>query len=125
MIISQDMVCREILKVNNGPATEALPLMQELSGKFPAYLVDQDFTGAVNGSSYGTISLKEILQYVEQKTGRTASLSDSGEEAPYNGEPEYSINTEVAEGLGFRFSTLKDWIYDLLDYYIKEVENES
>jgi len=30
MIISQDMVRREILKVNDGPATEALPLMQEL-----------------------------------------------------------------------------------------------
>lgn len=52
-------------------------------------------------------------------------MSDSGEEAPYNGEPEYSINTEAAEGLGFRFSILKDWIYDLLDYYIKEVENQE
>lgn len=30
MIISQDMVRREILKVNDGPVTEALPLMQEL-----------------------------------------------------------------------------------------------
>lgn len=30
MIISQDMVRREILKVNDGPKTEALPLMQEL-----------------------------------------------------------------------------------------------
>ena len=30
MIISQDMVRREILKVNDGPTTEALPLMQEL-----------------------------------------------------------------------------------------------
>lgn len=30
MIISQDMVRREILKVNDGPMTEALPLMQEL-----------------------------------------------------------------------------------------------
>lgn len=95
------------------------------AGKFLAYLVDKDFTGAVNGSSYGTISLKEVLQYVEQRTGRTAFLSDSGEEAPYNGEPEYSINTEIAEGLKFRFSILKDWIYDLLDYYINEVENES
>ena len=28
MIISQDMVRREILKVNDGPMTEALPLMQ-------------------------------------------------------------------------------------------------
>ena len=87
--------------------------------------MDKDFTGAVNGSSYGTITLKEIIQYVEQKTGKKASLSVTGEEAPYNGEPEYSINTEVAERLGFRFSTLKDWLYDLLDYYIKEVKNES
>lgn len=30
MIISQDMVRREILKVNDGPMTEALPFMQEL-----------------------------------------------------------------------------------------------
>ena len=52
-------------------------------------------------------------------------MSDSGEEAPYNGEPEYSINTEVAERLGFRFSTLKDWIYDLLDYYIIMIREEE
>lgn len=30
MIISQDAVRREMLKVNDGPTTEALPLMQEL-----------------------------------------------------------------------------------------------
>lgn len=93
------------------------------AGKFLAFLADKDFSGAVNGSAHGTISLKEIIHYVEQKTGRKAALSDSGEEAPYNGEPEYSINTEAAERLGFRFSTLKDWIYDLLDYYIEEIED--
>lgn len=95
------------------------------AGKFLAYLVDTDFTSAVNGSSHGTISIREIISYVEQKTGRKASLSVDGEEAPYNGEPQYSINTEVAEELGFRFSTLKDWLYDLIDYYIKEIEKES
>lgn len=93
------------------------------AGKFLAFLADKDFSGAVNGSAHGTISLKEIIHYVEQKTGRKAVLSESGEEAPYNGEPEYSINTEAAERLGFRFSTLKDWIYDLLDYYIEEIED--
>ncbi len=79
------------------------------AGKFLAYLVDKDFTGAVNGSSYWTISLKEILQYVEQKTGRIASLSDSGEEAPYNGEPEYSINTEVAAFCSLVFLGLRNF----------------
>lgn len=41
------------------------------------------------------------------------------ENAPYNGEPEYSINTEKARALGFRFSILQDWIYELLDYFIQ------
>ena len=34
----------------------------------------------------------------------------------------YSINTEKANALGFRFSILHDWIYELLDYYIQLVE---
>ena len=88
------------------------------AGDFLAFLVGEDVSGAINGSAFGTISIKEILDYVEKKTGHTAILSDDGEEAPYNGEPEYSINTEKATALGFRFSNLKDWIYELLDYYI-------
>jgi len=91
------------------------------AGKFMAFLVDKDFKGAINGSSCGTISLKEIIDYVENKTGAKAILSADGDEAPYNGEPEYSINTDKATELGFEFSNLKDWIYDLVDYYIELV----
>lgn len=91
------------------------------AGKFMAFLADKDVKGAVNGSAHGTISLREIINYVEEKTGSKALLSDDGEDAPYNGEPEYSINTEKAEALGFQFSNLKDWIYDLLDHYIELV----
>ena len=50
---------------------------------------------------------------------------DTGDEAPYNGEPEYSINTDKAETLGFQFTNLKDWIYDLIDYYIKLLETKK
>jgi len=88
------------------------------AGKFMAFLADQTITGAVNGCSEGTISLKEIIEYVEKKTGSKAILDADGDLAPYNGEPEYSINTEKANGLGFHFSALQDWIYKLLDYYI-------
>lgn len=89
------------------------------AGKFMAFLVDKDFRGAINGCAYGTMSLREIIGYVEKKTGTTAIISDEGDIAPYNGEPEYSINTEKAMKLGFQFSHLKDWIYDLIDYYIE------
>lgn len=91
------------------------------AGEFIAYLVDKDIRGAVNGSAAGTISLREIIEYVENKTGCQAVLSEDGDKSPYNGEPEYSINTEKAERLGFRFSSLEDWIYQLLDCYIERV----
>lgn len=89
------------------------------AGEFMAFLVDKDFTGAVNGASHGTISVREILTYVEERTGAKAILSTDGELAPYNGEPPYSINTQKAESLGYTFTELKDWIYELLDEYIQ------
>lgn len=91
------------------------------AGKFMAFLVDKNFKGAINGSSEGTVSIREIIEYVENKTGTKAIIDKKGENAPYNGEPEYSLNTEKAELLGFRFSKLQDWIYELLDYYIQLV----
>ena len=91
------------------------------AGKFMAFLAEKDFKGAINGCSKGTISLREIIDYVEKKTGTKAIIDEEGDNAPYNGEPEYSISTDKAEKLGFQFSNLKDWIYDLIDYYIEMV----
>lgn len=91
------------------------------AGIFMAFLADKDYSGPINGSSLGTISIKEILEYVTTKTGKTPILSKDGEKAPYNCEPEYSINTNRAEKLGFKFSNLKDWIYELIDYYIESL----
>ena len=56
---------------------------------------------------------------MEQKTGTKAVIDKNGDAAPYNGEPEYSINTDKAKELGYRFSKLHEWIYELLDYYIE------
>lgn len=94
------------------------------AGKFLAFLADKEFCGAVNGSSGGTISMQEIIDYVEKRTGKRAALDDKGEAAPYNGEFAYSINTEKARQLGFVFSELKDWIYELVDHYIEEIKSE-
>jgi nucleoside-diphosphate-sugar epimerase len=93
------------------------------AGKFMAFLVDKDFAGAINGASDGTISIKEIIEYVEKKTGTKAIIDSAGEDAPYNGEPEYSICTDKAKSLGYQFTELKNWIYELLDYYIRLVED--
>lgn len=95
------------------------------AGKFISFLVDKDYTGALNGSSDGTISLREILNYVESKTSKKAILSIDGDTTPYNGEPEYSINTNRAKSLGFQFTNINDWIFNLVDYYINLTESSS
>ena len=94
------------------------------AGYFLAHLVDKDIRGAVNGSSDGTISLREIIEYIEKKTGKKAVLSPDGAAAPYNGEPEYSINTDRAKQTGYHFSDLRDWIFELLDHYMMTTEHE-
>ena len=62
---------------------------------------------------------------MENKVGKVAILSEDGEKAPYNDEVEYSINTDKAMQLGYKFSNLKDWIYSLVDYYIEQVMEEN
>ena len=90
------------------------------AGQFLAFLAEQECTGVVNGSSLGTISLREIITYVEGKTGRRAVLSKVGDNGPYNGAPDYSLNTGLASEWGFDFSPLKSWIYELINKYIQE-----
>ena len=90
------------------------------AGKLLADLAESDFRGSINACSPGTISVGEILEYVRQRTGKTAVLSPDGESAPYNGEPDFTMNIDRAAALGFRFSPLKEWIYPLLDQYIAE-----
>ncbi len=91
------------------------------AGRFMAYLVDKDFVGPVNGCSYGTMSIREILDYVEKKTGKQAVISSTGYDAPYNGTKSHSVNLEKAVGIGYTFSNINDWMCDLIDKYIELV----
>jgi len=88
------------------------------AGKFLAFLAGTNFCGVINGASEQTVSMEEIAAYVTRKTGCVPVLSASGDEAPYNGEPAYSINVDKAKDIGFLFSPLKDWIFELVDKLI-------
>ncbi len=88
------------------------------AGKFLSFLSEKEYTGILNASSQGTLTLKEIISYVEEKTGKAALLSKEGEAAPYNGAGNYSIHTERAEKLGYAFTKVRDFAFGILDYYI-------
>lgn len=94
------------------------------AGKFLAFLGTSSFTGPINGASKGTISLEEVLQYVSKKTGLSPLFFETGDQGPYNGTPAYSINVALAEEIGFSFSQLQDWLYQLCDWEIAQASNE-
>ena len=89
------------------------------AGKFMAWLADTDLQGPVNASSIGQISISEIVAYIENKTGIKAILSDEADGVPYNGCPSFSLNLEKATTAGFEFSSLNEWIFELIDELIK------
>lgn len=89
------------------------------AGAFLAWAVRQSFTGPINGASSGSISLREIIAYVEEKTGVQAILRPDGDPGMYNERLAFSISTKRAEEMGFGFSDLFDRFYLLLDRYIE------
>lgn len=95
------------------------------AGRFLAYLAEHDYTGSINGCSTGRIAIREIIAYVEDKTKMKAILSTAGENAPYNGADSFDLSTKRAEEIGFQFTKLSDWIFDLLDTYIEVVSKTS
>ncbi len=88
------------------------------AGAFLAWLACSKETGIFNAASDGTVSVREMLRYVQDKTGKEAVLAADGEPAPYNGTGEYSLNTDKAKADGFTFTDINSFLYDILDYYI-------
>jgi len=88
------------------------------AGKFLAFLAGTNYCGEINGASEQMVSVSEIAKYIKSKTGKISLLSDDGDQAPYNGESQYSINIDRAKRLGFSFTPLKEWIFELIDYYM-------
>lgn len=99
---------------------EEIPFIKSTeAGQFIAWIVEQDFTGTINGNNTGTITLHEIIDYVEKKTSKKAIYSMTGAEGPYNGVESFNLDTKHAKDLGYDFPELREWIYNLLDYYIQ------
>lgn len=88
---------------------------EEEAGEFIAHLINKDINGPVNGSSLGMISPKDMISYIEKRSGKKAVLDDAGDPAPYNGASD-NISYDLSKALStdFRFSNIDEWIYDLM-----------
>jgi len=93
------------------------------AGEFLAWATLQDFTGPINGASSGTFSLKQIIEYVENKTGKQAQYSPDGDPGTYNQRLAFSTSVKKAEDLGFTFSDMTTEMFPLLDHYIEVIRS--
>lgn len=96
------------------------------AGEFIAYLAEHPCNGAVNGCSNGVVKISELISYTEKKTGKQAVLSETGEDAPYNGHTDtLSFNNAKSRGIGYTFSDLDSWLYKLIDYEIAKMNKHG
>jgi nucleoside-diphosphate-sugar epimerase len=87
------------------------------AGDFIAYLAEHFVPGPINGCSKEAVKISDIIEYIEKRLGKKAVISQTGDNAPYNGiEDTLSFSTEKAESIGYRFRELKEWLYPLIDF---------
>ena len=91
------------------------------AGQFLAHATAAPVFGYINASSRGTISLEELIDYVEKRTSRKAVVQAWGRAAPLNGVPGFSLDTSLAEKTGFQFKNINDWVYPLIDFWINQL----
>lgn len=87
----------------------------EEAARLLAFAAENQVQGFLNAASEGTVSLREMLVYMEARTGKAPILDERGDPAPYNGTGDYSLCLDRAEKSGFRFSHVRDWMFRLLD----------
>lgn len=91
------------------------------AGSFLAWLSQSKETGTFNAANKETVTIRQILKYVEEKSGKRAILQEDGDSAPYNGTKAYSLNTKKAENAGFVFTDINSFLPELLDKYIEQI----
>ena len=94
-------------------------------------LAESDYRGVVNVSSEGYITVKELMDYLENKTGKKFVISERGILHPFNlkhfqfDSHGFWFDLEIAKSIGYTPALLSDWIYNLLDKYIEDVSKND
>ncbi len=95
-------------------------IKSDVAGKFIVFLAKSDYRGPINANG-GVIQIKDIISYIEEKTGKKAVYDNHAESASYNNVLSFSLSNKKANEIGFEFEPIEDWFYHLLDELILEM----
>lgn len=104
------------MSINDTSASISFVNDQEI-GDFLPWIAAQNFEGPINFASIESITLDEIIRYIEKKTNKKAIIDEKGKRTPFN-EKSYSLNIKKLSELKFFDSDVEYWIWDLIDKYI-------
>ena len=97
-------------------------------GRFLPWIAAQKFTGPINLSSTGFVTIEAILNRIEEKTGKTAIIdSENGEPAPFNvfKEDTFCMDLSKSQTMGWIASDIDDWFWQMLDDYIDRAKRAN
>lgn len=87
-------------------------------GEFLPWIAAQPYTGAINFASLGSVTLRTIISYIEQKLGKKAAIDNiNGSISPFNERP-FSLDIERVIKLGYLVKNLNSWFWSVMDEYI-------
>lgn len=87
------------------------------AAKFLLSIANSDYRGAINPGSSSDISLRELVELIEDLIKKRANLQPDGDPSPYNLPGSWSVDTSRAISLGYKFTPLNQLLHDLIHYY--------
>jgi nucleoside-diphosphate-sugar epimerase len=90
------------------------------SGEAASFLLSMaksEFYGPINPGSEDDISLSELNGLIEELIGTKAILRENGDPSPYNLPGSWSVNTNLAQSMGFSFTSLDYLLKNLILHY--------
>lgn len=92
-------------------------ISEEEAGEFLAWVGQSAFEGPINATSNGNVEMGELLEYIEEKAGKSAKVVATIEEesdSPYNISATWLISNEKAKSIGYEFRELKEYLPELI-----------
>lgn len=90
--------------------------------------ISSDLTGPVNARSDGEVSLRELIQWIEQGTGQQAiiqSETDEDAQSPFGVPDSWIMDTSKAKQAGFTFYVLSEWMPELIKHITLAMKQQS
>jgi nucleoside-diphosphate-sugar epimerase len=112
----QRIASNESVNIENPDAEISLISSTEASA-FLAWLSGVSHTGPFNACSDGPVSMKAIVRFIEEATGKTAMVKRQPDTDTFSlfGKPvSATINTGKARRCGFHFQQTREWLQSLV-----------